>query len=191
MFAAITILSIVFGAYGVLLRRLEHRRIAIKRVEESGGFVSFGESIGRGGLLDKMRARIGNVLFSDRFAFYDVEELTFVSDPDVTNDELQIIREFPSVTQLSVHSSVVTEDGLKALKSLTLLRIVCLYKTSIQSDTGLDTILTLDHLRYLLVSQDTPISVRRELELFIGAKGRDGMGDNADLFVIDGRGSEP
>ena len=177
----------ISATYGVVSRRLMQRRDAIKRIEAVGGYISFEESSGKGIKVGGFRAHCGRVLFSDQNAFYEIQEVTLRSIPELTDDELQAVCAFPSLTYLSLESSRVTQQGLSVLKSLPRLKTMCLYKTPITSESGLDAVLSLKHLRYLAVDGATPEDICVRLEKAIGAQALHGVGDDGNLIIIDGR----
>ena len=183
MMIVVTLVAFVLAGYGMAIRRLKERQRAIWRIEQGGGMVSFGE--------DRpawIMSRIGEVFFADERALYEVKEITFLSSPETTDDDLQIVREFPSLESLQVHSSLITDCGLEALQSLPRLKALSLYRTPIRSESSLSTISNLKHLKYLLVHDSTPKHFRTDLEKVIGASGQAHQGDHGDLFIVDARG---
>ena len=189
----VTVLCMLLGGYSAVLRRVRLRKNAIKHLKELGGEVDY--DLGRSTYPIGVRSEAGQLLFSDRFAFYEIVRIrmvridsNYVHYDAITDNDLELLAAISEAKAFTIDSpgiSGVSESSVRVLGKFRSLEVVKLLDMPIYSDHTVDVFRQLKKLRHIVVNGRTPQRIREQLEGLVGAKGYEESMHNVDVFVIE------
>lgn len=164
LFVFLTLAAIVCSWFACKMAEANRQKKAVQTIQDVGGWVRYDYEFDAGGVyFEDARppgpAWLRNLLGLDFFSY--VNEV-YLSYPQVTDDDLEHLKELSEVKQLSLHGAAVTDAGLEHLREMFELRRLYLVDTQV-SDAGLEYLHELTRLENLCLinTNVSPAGVRR------------------------------
>ena len=161
LFVVTALVAIPLAWHRHYTQQLQARRIAIERIEELGGFVTYDDGTRNLGQSDPWQDW-GGWLFADERALFEIDGIVFSQPTTAADSAFRILAEFPNLRYLGIDSPDIPATALVHLGHVPDLE--GLYIPSIDlSEDAVARIGKLQHLKRLLIKRSTPQPIQLRL----------------------------